>query len=74
MAHDEAVRTAWQVAHDLHYETDAMAVAEIIEGTEHISVSLGRPRADGTGWWRGAALLVVVDKETGDVVKAEPQR
>jgi hypothetical protein len=71
---DEAVQTAWQVARDLNYETDVMAVARVVEGTEHIDVSLGRPTEDGNGWWRGAALRVVIDKETGDVVEAEPQR
>jgi hypothetical protein len=73
-AADGAVLTAWRVARGLGYPTESMAVAEIVEEAGAVTVLLGRPRAGGAGWSRGGGVLVVVDAETGDVRRVQPQR
>jgi hypothetical protein len=73
-AADGAVRTAWRVAREFGYPTEDLAVAEIVEEAGAVTVLLGRPRAGRAGWSRGGGLLVVVDAETGDVRRVQPQR
>ncbi|SCF96842.1 hypothetical protein GA0115254_12833 [Streptomyces sp. Ncost-T10-10d] len=65
---DDAIQTAWRVAREMNYETDALALSPCVEREDCIDVVLWRPG------WRGAGLLVIIDKATGDVLRAVRQR
>ncbi|GAB1690219.1 hypothetical protein KRM28CT15_20220 [Krasilnikovia sp. M28-CT-15] len=65
---DEAIQVAWRVARDHRLPTEEMEAKVYGQAGDTFDVSIYRPG------YRGGAITVFIDKETGNIVRTQFER